>query len=62
MRSDLSHKGRGKIALAHAAAPTLSPDEQFANLSHPCGALAEQTTGDRALHAIFREPERIARR
>src|SRR5882757_7187001 len=33
---------------------------QFANLRHADIALAEQMTRDRALHVIFREPERIA--
>jgi len=40
----------------------LKPPKQFANLGHADGALAEQMAGDRALHRIFREPERIARR
>src|SRR5258708_37991757 len=40
-------------------ADSLRCDEQFANLSHADGALAEQMAGDGALHRIFREPERI---
>src|SRR5258708_7050940 len=41
-------------------ADSLRCDEQFANLSHADGALAEQMAGDGALPRIFREPERIA--
>jgi hypothetical protein len=56
MRSDLSHKGRGKITDL-----SLSYLQQFANLGHAGRALAEQMVRDRALCGIFREPERIAR-
>jgi hypothetical protein len=38
---------------------SLRRDEQFANLGHADGAVAKQVTGDRPLHRIFREPERI---
>ena len=41
--------------------PRLSYLQQFANLGHADGALAEQMAGDRALRRIFREPERIVR-
>ena len=34
-------------------------DEQFANLGHADGTLAQQMIGNRALRRIFREPERI---
>ena len=37
-------------------------EEQFANLGHADGALAEQMAGDRTLRGAFRELERIARR
>src|ERR1700674_2441467 len=38
---------------------SLRRDEQFANLGHADGAVAKQVTGDRPLHRIFRETERI---
>jgi hypothetical protein len=56
MRSDLSHKGRGKTARL-----SLRCDEQFANLGHAYGARSEQMACDCALRTIFRETERIAR-
>src|SRR5258708_20240531 len=40
-------------------ADSLRCDEQFANLSHADGALADQMAGDGSLHPIFPEPERI---
>ena len=64
MRSDLSHKGRGEGAAFAISGhyPAYAADKQFANLGHADRAVAEQVPGDRALHAIFREPERIGRR
>ena len=54
MRSDLSRKGRGKVECAASGFKymhqMLSRLQQFANLDHPDGALAEQMGGDGALH------------
>jgi hypothetical protein len=38
---------------------SLRRDQQFANLGHAHGALAEQMACDLALRGIFREPERV---
>src|SRR5215210_2985272 len=46
--------------LVSSLAASLRRGEQFANLGHPDGALAEQERGDGALRGIFRQPERIA--
>ena len=55
MRSDLTHRGRGK-----AARVSLRRGKKFANLGHADGAIAEQKVGDGALRRIVREPKWIA--